>query len=155
MTSRCSNGCLRADRRANVSGVSKVGRPVVVREPEGLDCPECGAKMLLKPSRFGLFWGCENYPSCKTTHGAHPDGTPLGIPADKKTRDARMAAHAAFDELWRSGLMTRSAAYRWLRQSMRLSAKEAHIARFSQSQCKRVVQLVGRLKGKVKERETA
>ena len=27
-------------------------------------CPECGAKMVVKYSRRGRFWGCSNYPNC-------------------------------------------------------------------------------------------
>jgi len=30
-------------------------------------CQECGAKMLKKMGRFGLFLACSNYPECKTT----------------------------------------------------------------------------------------
>ena len=28
-------------------------------------CPECGGKTKLRPSRFGMFYGCVNYPSCR------------------------------------------------------------------------------------------
>jgi DNA topoisomerase-1 len=28
-------------------------------------CPECGADMVVRPSRFGMFIGCTNYPDCK------------------------------------------------------------------------------------------
>ena len=30
-------------------------------------CPSCGASMELKEGRYGRFWGCTNYPDCKTT----------------------------------------------------------------------------------------
>ena len=30
-------------------------------------CPNCGATMELKEGRYGRFWGCSNYPDCKTT----------------------------------------------------------------------------------------
>ena len=32
-------------------------------------CPKCGGKMQLKNSKYGKFWGCENYPKCKHTVG--------------------------------------------------------------------------------------
>jgi DNA topoisomerase-1 len=37
-------------------------------EEEGKDkkCPNCGAPMVIKKGRFGLFWACSNYPECKT-----------------------------------------------------------------------------------------
>jgi ssDNA-binding Zn-finger/Zn-ribbon topoisomerase 1 len=27
-------------------------------------CPECGLKMQIKKSKFGVFWGCIAFPSC-------------------------------------------------------------------------------------------
>jgi hypothetical protein len=50
------------------------------------------------------------------------------------------AAHSAFDALWRSGLMTRSRAYEWLAWEMGVSMGNAHIAKFSISQCKELIQ---------------
>ena len=44
----------------------------------------------IRNSRFGNFYGCSRYPVCQNTHGAHPDGTPLGKPANKATREARI-----------------------------------------------------------------
>ena len=32
-------------------------------------CPDCGGRMVLKNSKYGKFWGCENYPECKHTTG--------------------------------------------------------------------------------------
>lgn len=36
-------------------------------------CPECGAQMQLKDGRYGRFWGCTNYPDCKTTEPVSTD----------------------------------------------------------------------------------
>ncbi len=30
-------------------------------------CPRCGGKLVLKKSKYGNFYGCENYPKCKFT----------------------------------------------------------------------------------------
>lgn len=30
-------------------------------------CPQCGQEMVLRTSRYGLFWGCKDYPKDKTT----------------------------------------------------------------------------------------
>ncbi len=30
-------------------------------------CPRCGGKLILKKSKYGEFYGCENYPVCKFT----------------------------------------------------------------------------------------
>ena len=32
-------------------------------------CEKCGGQMQLKNSKYGKFWGCENYPKCKNTVG--------------------------------------------------------------------------------------
>jgi len=98
-------------------------------------CPECGGQMVLRNSRYGLFYGCTGYPECRAAHGAHADGRPLGTPADAATKKLRIEAHAVFDRLWKGGSMSRSAAYRWLREAMELSEAEAHIGRFTSEQC--------------------
>ena len=59
---------------------------------EALACPECAAPMELRPSRFGQFYGCTRWPACDGTHGAHPNGSPLGTPANRATKDARIEA---------------------------------------------------------------
>lgn len=106
-------------------------------------CPECGSTMVLRDSKYGLFYGCSNYPNCKAAHGAHKKtGKPLGTPADKKTKKARMGAHEAFDQLWKNKHMSRSAAYQWMQKAMEMSENEAHIGRFTESQCAKLKILV-------------
>ena len=109
-----------------------------------LACPECGAPMELRRSgRHGPFYGCTQWPSCKGSHGAHPDGSPLGTPADHATKQARILAHAAFDQIWRDKLLpSRKAAYRWMQESLGLSKEDAHIGRFSIDQCKALIAAV-------------
>ena len=36
-----------------------------VQPDEDKICPECGHKLVLRKGRYGLFYGCSNYPSCK------------------------------------------------------------------------------------------
>ena len=105
----------------------------------------CGAKMHLKPSRFGLFYGCSRWPECDVTHGCHKaTGEPLGKPADKSTREARIAAHAAFDRLWKGeeAAMNRQRAYEWMRTALSIPWDEAHISMFDEDLCRRLVHLV-------------
>ena len=107
-----------------------------------LECPDCGIPMRLKQSHYGWFYGCPNYPECENTHGAHQStGKPLGKPADKETRLARIAAHVALDRLWIEGSMTRKNVYRWLRMSMGLSKFKCHIARMNRENCEQVILL--------------
>jgi len=50
-----------------------------------------------------------------------------------------MRAHDAFDQLWKSGLMSRKEAYVWLRTAMDPSKADCHIRRFDTEQCKQVI----------------
>ncbi|MEE8170015.1 MAG: type I DNA topoisomerase [Phycisphaerae bacterium] len=45
----------------------QVGKPEPKAKPipTDVDCPECGAKMLLRMGRTGRFLGCSTYPKCK------------------------------------------------------------------------------------------
>jgi hypothetical protein len=95
----------------------------------------------------GPFYGCSRYPACSGTHGAHADGTPLGVPGDAATKRARREAHAAFDRLWHGGPFTRRRAYAWLAQVMGITSKQAHIGRFTRLQCREVVRCVRELLG--------
>ena len=118
-------------------------------------CAECGAPMVLRTARKGpgagrCFWGCSTFPRCRATHGAHPDGRPLGVPGDRATKAARIRAHDAFDPIWRSGVISRSGAYRWMRRALGLSEAEAHIGRFTIAQCDALIAAVAqRGKGRV------
>lgn len=111
-----------------------------------MTCPEdCGGELVLRRSRYGLFYGCENYPDCPGSHGAHPDGRPLGIPATKETKDARIRAHAAFDRLWkRSERHNRKRArrryYGKLSRYLGIAVEDCHIGRFDSETCDRVIE---------------
>ena len=105
-----------------------------------LTCPGCGGLMYLKKGKHGKFYGCTNFPECREVHCAHQDtGEPMGIPADKETRQWRLKAHEVFDKLWRNGGWKRSEAYRWLAKVMGLDKKEAHIGMFDMAQCKKLI----------------
>lgn len=104
-------------------------------------CAECGSPMELRNSRFGKFWGCTKFPMCKGAHGAHEDGRPLGIPADRATKQLRIKAHEAFDRLWKGRQMTRSKAYRWLQEQLGLSSAACHIGQFDADKCKQVIKV--------------
>ncbi len=92
-----------------------------------LACPECDGSLELRESRYGLFYGCENFPKCRASHGAHPDGSPLGIPADTETKQARIAAHELFDRI-----LTKRKRYAWL---AKFNGVPDHIGEMSQEHC--------------------
>jgi ssDNA-binding Zn-finger/Zn-ribbon topoisomerase 1 len=81
----------------------------------------CGASMVLRNSKYGKFYGCSQYPKCQETHGAHPDGSPLGIPADKETRDLRIEGHKLLSTIWDyRDKKQRKEMYKWLKENTTL-----------------------------------
>jgi len=112
-----------------------------------LACPECDAPMALKQGQFGPYYGCTRWPACKGSHGAHPDGSPVGIPANRATKDARIRAHQHFDLLWEGKgrpRRARDAAYAWLRMVMGLTSEECHFGSFTAAQCEKAIRLLRR-----------
>lgn len=111
-------------------------------ERTDLTCPDCGSGMYLHATgdRVRIYF-CDQRPLCDANHGAHSDGSPHGVPADRATREARSRAHQAFDLLWTRSHMSREEAYAWLGRALALSEEEAHIGLFDASTCEHVVAL--------------
>lgn len=113
-----------------------------------LTCPEpsCPGRLVLKSGKYGPFYGCSKWASsrCPGGHGAHEDGSPLGIPAPQKTRRARRLTHELFDKMWREpdGYVTRGGAYRWLQLAMNMTADDAHIGRFTLEECRKLYRIL-------------
>lgn len=86
-------------------------------------------------------WLCA---ACGRYVGSHRDGWPLGVPADKETRDARKAAHAAFDPIWKppTGHGYRREAYQWLAAALGRPGEEIHIGEMTAETARRVVTVV-------------
>lgn len=107
-------------------------------------CGECSAEMVLRksPKYKSPFWGCSKFPECRGSHGAHPDGRPLGVPANQETKQWRIKAHDAFDTLWKCGgiNMTRRKAYKRLAEKMGVS--EIHIGESDIETCKKIIEAV-------------
>lgn len=111
-------------------------------------CPYCGKEAQLVngdtiyPHRPDLahlrFYVCQ---PCDARVGCHP-GTarPLGRLANAELRQAKMEAHAAFDPLWRSGLMKRRDAYGWLAERLGIERDQCHIGYMDVVECRRVVE---------------
>lgn len=109
-----------------------------------IKCGECGAPMVLRETtKFkhsnGMprkFFGCSRYPECKGTHGAHPDGSPLGVPADDKTKQARIVAHAMLETWSADAGYTRDQAYARLKERFGF---EVHIGAADKAMCDAIV----------------
>lgn len=117
-----------------------------------IKCPYCGTRAHLRPSSVvyaghtddpeAKLYVCGRYPACDAYVSAHKDTLlPMGTLADKRLRRKRMEAHSALTRLVSSGLMTRKQAYRWLQTQLGLPESEAHIAKFSELRCQRVIEL--------------
>ena len=114
-------------------------------------CPYCGASTHLEDATFiygsqakkwGKVWVCNNYPSCDSYVGCHPGTTiPLGRLANPRLRTLKKEAHRQFDPIWKSGLMSRHEAYRWLADMLHIPMEECHIGMFDVKQCQRVIHL--------------
>lgn len=113
-------------------------------ESYGIRCGDCNAPMELDSAidRGRAYWICSRMPECRGTHGASPTGRPLGIPGDRETRAARIEAHRVFDAAWRARGMTKREAYRWLESILGVDREQAHIARLSAAQCRRLVETI-------------
>lgn len=79
-------------------------------------CPTCGNQASETQTRYGLRNECCGLRSW--------DRYPL---VSEETHTNRKAAHAAFDRLWKSGLVKRGHAYKLLAKAMRLSKEDCHI----------------------------
>lgn len=124
-------------------------------------CPYCGRPARLQDSAriygtsYGPAWICEGYPACDAFVGCHPGTeTPLGTLADYRTRQARKAAHAVFDAIWRrrwlvkrsqdrrySKAMARGGRYKALAAELGIPVDQCHIGMFDRETCERVIRI--------------
>jgi hypothetical protein len=82
---------------------------------------------------YGPVWRCE---LCKAWVGVHKGTTrPLGRLANAELRVLKQRAHAAFDPIWKSGLMNRGDAYAWLSDQLGIELKDTHVGMMDEQQC--------------------
>lgn len=117
-------------------------------------CRYCGGVIRLVPAeqvygksakRLGLLgeylYQCQN---CNARVGCHKGTTrALGNVANEALRLKRIETHQVFDAFWKNRHMTRSGAYKWLSQQLRLPVKQAHIGGFEMDQCQEVINMCG------------
>ncbi len=120
-----------------------------MRKKKGVYCPYCKAKATLHPlsyvygekaNRSGYVYVCDRYPKCDAYVWAHPKTLlPMGTLANGDLRNKRIQAHRAFDRLWKSGRMKKWQAYKWMQGKLDLSPEEAHIGKFGDYMCDRLI----------------
>ena len=47
--------------------LKKVRKKLRKQYPNNPDCPKCGMRMVKRISKYGTFYGCSQYPNCKST----------------------------------------------------------------------------------------
>ena len=114
-----------------------------------IHCPYCRAKATLHPASYvygdaakteNLLYVCDRYPVCDSYVAAHiRTKQPMGTLANGDLRNKRIQAHKAFDWMWKSGLMSKKQAYKWMQGKLGLSDAQAHIAKFSDYMCDRLI----------------
>lgn len=113
----------------------------------GQKCPYCQEDSILvhsseiygKGKNYGMMWAC--FP-CGAWVGCHGDtDRALGRLADRTLREAKKAAHAWFDPLWKKTTRSRNKAYKWLAETLGISGRVCHIGYMDVEQCREVVRV--------------
>ena len=123
------------------------GRPAVLRSAEGI----------CKTYQPGdMVYVCSAYPACDSYVMAHPHNhMPMGSLAGPELRKLRQETHRQFDQLFRSGLMTRTQAYQWLGHIVQAPRAHAHIGHLGDYYCREVIResrkLLARHRGELPE----
>ena len=110
-------------------------------------CHYCGGKIIKTTTRALYPKGNEPIYLCTTCNayvGCYPDGRPMGRVANTVLRLKRQEAHRVFVRFWRERGWSRSSAYRWLSQNLRLKKQEAHIGMMEMDECEHVIRLCQR-----------
>lgn len=127
-------------------------------------CPNCGRGTRFMEDSTQIYGGHRNYgprywcQPCDTHCGTHPDGRPLGTPANAALRRARSILHETqFDPLWQNAErlygsapvhpskvrgVARTRAYRWLAHHMGLPEEKCHIAMLDLEQCRAAYRII-------------
>jgi len=107
-------------------------------------CPKCGGRAIPVASR----WGKVKHVCCDLWSY---DGKPL---VDGRTHAARIAAHAAFDPLWREDGFGRSEAYRLLAEELGIPGEQCHMGQMTLPLLKLVPGAVFKIKARGRPQET-
>ena len=112
-------------------------------------CPYCGSSVILRSAegiysdnkRNSMLYVCSHYPKCDAYVRTHT-GTniPVGSMANRELRALRKTAHHYFDQLYKSGYMTKDDAYYWLSGIIDAPMSCAHIGYLSEYYCKKVIE---------------
>lgn len=87
--------------------------------------------------RFWVCWPCDAWVGCRADDDQNH---PLGALAKEELRDARRAAHEAFDPIWQRGVMDKPQAYAWLARTTGIPPVRCYIGLMDLDECRMVVE---------------
>lgn len=142
--------------------MSKASYELTAGEREGITCQYCSKttamvedKDVYATSYGGYVMVCR---PCGAHVGCHPpgpfEGQSLGSVANRELRQARKAAHAAFDPLWlraSNKAASRVATYSQLTAYLKLPSEHVHIGIMNEVQCQQVVDFAKSIQDKIKQ----
>lgn len=118
-------------------------------------CPYCNEPAALVDSKeiyqgksYGLVWLCR---PCRAWCGVHKGShRPLGTLANGTVRELRKKAHATFDPIWKSKLLTRKKAYQRLAQAMGIEFHKCHIGMMQKDECFKAIECAKEIANELK-----
>ncbi len=125
-------------------------------------CPHCGAIAVLRPAseiyhdpeRTDRLYVCSNYPRCESYVSTYPGtNVPMGTLANGDLRNLRIKAHRKFDAVWKSRIMSRENAYRWISEMFSIPLRDAHIAMFGEYRCRELIRECDRVLANARRNE--
>ena len=116
-------------------------------------CPYCHkeAKWCENKEIYGRNYGksymCYWCKDCDAYVGCHNNTTrEMGTMAKKELRELRHSCHKQFDKFWMrmrgSNKQRRNLAYDWLSSVMKIHPQLAHIGKFNEEQCKKLLEII-------------
>jgi len=99
-------------------------------------CPFCGHDVVFTSNKelYGREYGngkCYLCRHCLASTGTHPDGSPLGMLANREMKELKKVCHALFDPIWRTQKeVKRGELYTILADKMRIAKKDCHFGHF-------------------------
>lgn len=109
-------------------------------------CPEpgCNNDLVLRKSKYGVFYGCARFPACYGSHSAHQDtGQPMGTSAPLFTRKLRYQGHVLLEMVISSKRFpSKKDVYKWLADKLEIDQADCHFGMFDEFRCNMAISLL-------------
>lgn len=111
-------------------------------------CPYCGAPVEFKSNEViyrhnfnnGFVYICARFPECNSYVAAHSvSRKPLGILADKNTRDLRKSVFRIVSPYWQKGLVRKQTVYETIAKILNKEGAFISIAQLNKNECNTVL----------------